>query len=136
VIFQDGMLRYYGLSTSFRLSPNVVTGPADRFDNGPFERNKKAGNAMGDHAKAIAWGFQLRDQPDTTVWFWPNTEEEKAVRFRRDLYRWLFGAHVPNDNSILPPLSPRPKPPKPVGLTRKMVRLARSRKRAKRAQGR
>jgi hypothetical protein len=104
ITFEDGMLRYYGLHTTFRLSTNVAHAPATMFENGPFERDKRSGPAMGDHAKGTAMGCVLRDHPNVHIWFRPKGEWSQHPVFYRQLYRWLTGPEVKPDNSILPPL--------------------------------
>jgi hypothetical protein len=108
VVFEDRTLRFYGLRTTFRLSPNVVYAPADGFANGPFEAKKGESRMLGDHSRGIAHGFALRDYPGATVWIDSIRDEPAASTFSRSLYRWMTSPPVEKDNSILPPLEPMP----------------------------
>jgi hypothetical protein len=109
VLIQDGILRYYGLQTSFRLSSALVHSPANRYENGPFERDPKAGIPLGDHSIGRSNGFVLRDQGNVEVLLFSLEEGERERQFHRQLYKWLIGPTAPADNSILPPLEPQPE---------------------------
>jgi hypothetical protein len=104
--FEDGMLVYESPHTMFRLRPQDVRVPWDKFADGPIIRapDTRFGNTVSDSA----WGFYVSDEPECRLFFL-SKDAPGTSSFDGPLYAWLRQAVPVDGEAILPPLDVSPR---------------------------